>query len=118
MHVMLCAVIVDDGVARVKQKLKDYGEVSRGAGMPLTHHPTIEVQTTRQELGRFEENGMWRVVYSDPIVSCGRCHRCHAPIRLVLDGEEWCDRCASYQRPRSHGWGLVGDRSPCPDSQG
>lgn len=36
--------------------------------------------------------------------NCGRCHACGAKVRLVLDGEEWCDECERYQRPRSHGW--------------
>lgn len=48
---------------------------------------------------------------------CGRCHTCGGPIRKVLDGEEWCDRCARYQRPASHGWardiGLSTDSTPC-----
>lgn len=35
---------------------------------------------------------------------CGRCHSCGGPIRIVLDGEEWCQNCETYQRPISHGW--------------
>jgi len=33
-----------------------------------------------------------------------RCHRCGAQVRIVLDGEEWCDICQRYQRPAAHGW--------------
>lgn len=40
-----------------------------------------------------------------PERNCGRCHFCLEPVRLVLDGEEWCPRCERYQRPASHGWG-------------
>jgi len=29
---------------------------------------------------------------------------CGRPVRIVLDGEEWCDHCQRYQRPREHGW--------------
>lgn len=36
--------------------------------------------------------------------NCGRCHDCGAPLRVVLDGEEWCPRCRDYRRYRSHGW--------------
>jgi len=36
--------------------------------------------------------------------NCGRCHKCGSPIRIVCDGEEWCDNCRDYQRPRPHGW--------------
>lgn len=45
---------------------------------------------------------------------CMRCHICGTPVRIVLDGEEWCPRCGRYQRPASHGWGRSeGDLSPC-----
>lgn len=37
-------------------------------------------------------------------MNCGKCHDCGEPIRFVLDGEEWCDKCHKYQRPVSHGW--------------
>jgi len=33
-----------------------------------------------------------------------RCTKCGRPVRIVLDGEEWCDHCQRYQRPREHGW--------------
>ena len=33
-----------------------------------------------------------------------KCHTCGAAVRIVLDGEEWCPRCESYQRPVPHGW--------------
>lgn len=33
-----------------------------------------------------------------------KCHGCGNRIRIVLDGEEWCSRCESYQRPVPHGW--------------
>jgi hypothetical protein len=36
--------------------------------------------------------------------NCGHCHTCGARLRVVLDGEEWCDRCGAYRRYRSHGW--------------
>jgi len=32
------------------------------------------------------------------------CHKCGQPVKIVMDGEEWCDRCGTYQRPREHGW--------------
>ena len=45
---------------------------------------------------------------------CGRCHKCGERIHVVLDGEEWCERCQKYQRPRAHGWsGAYDDFSPC-----
>lgn len=48
---------------------------------------------------------------------CGHCHTCGAPIKDVLDGEEWCDRCGVYRRYISHGWSnfSANDASPCPD---
>lgn len=33
-----------------------------------------------------------------------KCHVCGNRIRIVLDGEEWCSRCETYQRPVPHGW--------------
>lgn len=50
------------------------------------------------------------------MTNCGKCHRCRGPIQIVLDGEEWCEACQTYQRPASHGWRdayTFGDR-PCP----
>ena len=38
-------------------------------------------------------------------MSCKSCHTCGTAVRVVLDGEEWCDTCQTYQRPASHGWG-------------
>ena len=35
---------------------------------------------------------------------CGRCHKCGMPLKIVLDGEEWCVKCHAYRRYRSHGW--------------
>jgi len=49
---------------------------------------------------------------------CGRCHTCGEPLRLVLDGEEWCDDCQTYRRYRSHGWGGFGLPGCCPDNLG
>jgi len=52
---------------------------------------------------------------------CGRCHDCGTRLRRVLDGEEWCDRCETYHRYQSHGWGnsVWGggelDSAECPD---
>ena len=49
---------------------------------------------------------------------CGRCHTCGTPLRQVLDGEEWCARCRSYRRYRSHGWAysLAEDKAEhCPE---
>lgn len=48
--------------------------------------------------------------------NCGHCHDCGIGLRNVLDGEEWCARCAQYRRYRSHGW-VDGEISPCPQSQ-
>ncbi len=36
-------------------------------------------------------------------MSCKTCHTCGTALRIVLDGEEWCDTCQTYQRPASHG---------------
>lgn len=47
------------------------------------------------------------------MTNCGHCHTCGAELRSVLDGEEWCPRCAAYRRYDSHGWSGE-DRSPCP----
>ena len=33
-----------------------------------------------------------------------KCHGCGNRVRIVLDGEEWCDKCQTYQRPVTHGW--------------
>ena len=33
-----------------------------------------------------------------------KCHGCGNRVRIVLDGEEWCSRCKTYQRPVPHGW--------------
>ena len=33
-----------------------------------------------------------------------KCHGCGGRVRIVLDGEEWCPRCETYQRPVPHGW--------------
>jgi hypothetical protein len=46
--------------------------------------------------------------------NCGKCHQCGGPIHTVLDGEEWCPKCETYQRPWSHGWARgAGEDSPC-----
>jgi len=40
-------------------------------------------------------------------LSCSKsmkCHGCGNAVRIVLDGEEWCSHCQSYQRPVPHGW--------------
>lgn len=44
--------------------------------------------------------------------NCGNCHTCGQPLRIVLDGEEWCDTCGTYRRYKSHGWSMEED-SPC-----
>jgi hypothetical protein len=46
---------------------------------------------------------------------CGRCHTCGAPLRVVLDGEEWCHTCGTYRRYRSHGFspGYTEDNPIC-----
>ena len=33
-----------------------------------------------------------------------KCHGCGNHVRIVLDGEEWCQHCQTYQRPVPHGW--------------
>ena len=33
-----------------------------------------------------------------------KCHGCGGRVRIVLDGEEWCPRCETYQRPVPHCW--------------
>lgn len=33
-----------------------------------------------------------------------KCHGCGGRVRIVVDGEEWCPRCETYQRPVPHGW--------------
>lgn len=48
------------------------------------------------------------------MAGCGKCHRCGGPIRMVLDGEEYCPQCG-YQRPWTHGWSSAyRDYSLCP----
>ena len=48
-------------------------------------------------------------------MACGKCHKCGQSIVQVLDGEEWCPNCQSYQRPVAHGWSSAyGDFSLCP----
>jgi hypothetical protein len=52
------------------------------------------------------------------MANCGRCHICGHPIKIVLDGEEWCSRCQRYQRPAAHGWSRsYGDFSLCPEDR-
>lgn len=48
---------------------------------------------------------------------CGRCHTCGHELRVVLDGEEWCDVCSAYRRYESHGWAVDHTRPymPCPE---
>ena len=47
--------------------------------------------------------------------NCGRCHTCGTVLKIVLDGEEWCPRCQTFRRYRSHGWAAgYGDLDPCP----
>jgi hypothetical protein len=50
------------------------------------------------------------------VTGCGRCHRCRTEIRELVDGQEWCDDCQAYQRPREHGWpaSFCTDSKPCP----
>lgn len=50
-------------------------------------------------------------------MNCGLCHTCGTPIKIVLDGEEWCPKCDAYQRPRVHGWVWGDDWSLCPDKK-
>ena len=33
-----------------------------------------------------------------------KCHGCGRRVQIVLDGEEWCSHCETYQRPVPHGW--------------
>lgn len=50
--------------------------------------------------------------------NCGLCHTCGEPLKLCLDGEEWCERCQAYRRYPSHGWsrGVFSDSDTrCPD---
>ena len=51
--------------------------------------------------------------------NCGHCHTCGTKLRMVLDGEEWCDRCGAYRRYQSHGWSWAptgdGHVSECPE---
>lgn len=52
-------------------------------------------------------------------MACEKCHKCGAQIRIVLDGEEWCDSCQSYQRPIAHGWSTIyKDNSQCNNVRG
>lgn len=43
-------------------------------------------------------------------MNCRKCHTCGTQLRIVLDGEEWCDECKTYRRYTSHGW--KGQRRP------
>lgn len=47
------------------------------------------------------------------MAGCGNCHQCGEGLRTVLDGEEWCEKCQTYRRYHSHGWGGSGENSPC-----
>lgn len=38
-------------------------------------------------------------------MNCKSCHACGTPVHIVLDGEEWCPTCQTYQRPAAHGSG-------------
>ena len=44
-------------------------------------------------------------------MSCESCHTCGTPVRIVLDGEDWCDTCQTHQRPAHHGWGRRHDQT-------
>lgn len=44
---------------------------------------------------------------------CGHCHDCGHVLQLCLNGEEWCPRCKTYRRYRSHGFAVDGDEH-CP----
>jgi len=52
---------------------------------------------------------------------CHECHTCGTPLRMVLDGEEYCDTCHQYRRYVSHGWTRHGasteDITPCPEEK-
>ena len=55
--------------------------------------------------------------------NCGHCHECGNPLRIVCDGEEWCDTCQAYRRYASHGWVAGHERPsedvcPCPTCRG
>jgi hypothetical protein len=47
---------------------------------------------------------------------CQHCHACGSPLRVILDGEEWCDTCRKVRWYESHGWGDTGQGGyACPD---
>lgn len=49
------------------------------------------------------------------VTHCGRCHKCGTKLLSVLDGEEWCPKCNTYRRYKTHGWTTYAtDTSPCP----
>ena len=54
------------------------------------------------------------------IFSCHHCHACGTPLRMVLDGEQWCGTCEQYRRYVTHGWTRHGasaeDMTPCPQA--
>ncbi len=45
-------------------------------------------------------------------MNCKKCHTCGTELRIVLDGEEWCPKCKTYRRYRSHGFNS-GELSKC-----
>lgn len=66
---------------------------------------------------------VWSAVFGGPrvrgerdrqmnTINCGRCHECGTTLRVVLDGEEWCDVCRQYRRYNTHGW-RHGEESSC-----
>lgn len=48
-------------------------------------------------------------------MNCGLCHKCNAPLKKVLDGEQYCPTCETYQRYESHGFAgwFFADKSAC-----
>jgi len=50
--------------------------------------------------------------------NCGKCHDCGTPMLSAMDGEEFCPKCKTYHRYRSHGWKRVAEgegECPAPD---
>lgn len=50
--------------------------------------------------------------------NCGLCHKCGTPLKEVLDGEQWCSKCETYQRYHSHGFAgaIFTDKTTCEDA--
>ena len=66
-------------------------------------HPNISTPEGRAVLGAAIARQQQRCSELD-CANGYKCHGCGRRVRIVLDGEEWCSHCETYQRPVPHGW--------------